>query len=140
MFEVYCVTSQFAGSPGPVPYVNLTCIVSLTTKITVTLFTIILTYSPLAAEKSGGTTDRVTADSPYNESRCSSVFNGAKWVFRLLDSLPMKICMIVFMLLRLQLLLRLESVVWLDLAFGLVLQLELVSGLYNWLFHLATVR
>ena len=34
--------------------------VSLTTKITVTLFTIISTYSPLAAEKSGGTIDRVT--------------------------------------------------------------------------------
>ena len=42
--------------------------VSLTTKITVTLFTIISTYSPLAAE-SGGTTDRVTTDSPYNEER-----------------------------------------------------------------------
>ena len=36
--------------------------VSLTTKITVTLFTIISTYSPLAAEKSGGTIDRVTTD------------------------------------------------------------------------------
>ena len=45
--------------------------VSLTTKITVTLFTIISTYSPLAAEKSGGTIDRVTANSPYNGARCS---------------------------------------------------------------------
>ena len=44
---------------------------SRTTKITVTLFTIISTYFPLAAEKSGGTTDRVTADSPYNGARCS---------------------------------------------------------------------
>ena len=43
--------------------------VSLTTKITVTLFTIISTYSPLAAEKSGGTINRVTTDSPYNEAR-----------------------------------------------------------------------
>ena len=38
---------------------------SLMSKITVMLFTIISTYSPLAAEKSGGTTDHVTADSPY---------------------------------------------------------------------------
>ena len=45
--------------------------VSLRTKITVTLFTIISTYSPLAAEKSGGTVDRVTTDSPYNEARCT---------------------------------------------------------------------
>ena len=45
--------------------------VSRTTKITVTLFTIISTYSPLAAEKSGGAIDRVTADSPYNGARCS---------------------------------------------------------------------
>ena len=45
--------------------------VSLTTKITVTLFTIISTYSPLEAEKSGGTTNRITADSPYNGARCS---------------------------------------------------------------------
>ena len=45
--------------------------VSLTTKITVTLFTIISTYSPLAAEKSGGTIDRVTTDSPYNEAHCT---------------------------------------------------------------------
>ena len=36
-----------------------------------TLFTIILTYSPLAAEKLGGTTDRVAADSPYNGVGCS---------------------------------------------------------------------
>ena len=40
--------------------------VSRTTKITVTLFAIISTFIPLAAEKSGGTTDRVIADSPYN--------------------------------------------------------------------------
>ena len=45
--------------------------VSLTTKITVTLFTIISTYSRLAAEKSGGTIDRVTTESPYNEARCT---------------------------------------------------------------------
>ncbi len=45
--------------------------VSLTTKITVTLFTIISTYPPLAAEKSRGTTDRVTTNSPYNEARCT---------------------------------------------------------------------
>ena len=46
--------------------------VSLTTKITVTLFTIISTYPPpLAAEKSGCTIDRVTTDSPYNEERCT---------------------------------------------------------------------
>ena len=36
--------------------------------------------------------------------------------------------------------LGLESVVWLGLGFWLVLQLELVSVLYNWLFYLATVR
>ena len=36
-----------------------------------TLFTIISTYSPLAAEKSRGTIDRVTTDSPYNEARCT---------------------------------------------------------------------
>ena len=36
--------------------------------------------------------------------------------------------------------LGLESVVWSGLVFGLVLQLGLVSGLYNWLFYLATVR
>ena len=47
---------------------------SLTTKITVTLFTIISTYSPLAAEKSGGTIDRVTTDSPYNEARCTGAW------------------------------------------------------------------
>ena len=45
--------------------------VSLTTKITVTLFTIISTYSPLAAEKSGGTIDRATTDLPYNEAHCT---------------------------------------------------------------------
>ena len=28
-------------------------------------------YSPLAAEKSGGTTDSVTTDQRYNEARCS---------------------------------------------------------------------
>ena len=54
-----------------VPYVLVDVVlilrVSLTTKITVTLFTIISTYSPLAEEKSGG----VTTDSPYNEARCS---------------------------------------------------------------------
>ena len=48
-------------------YVVLILHVSLTTKITVTL------YLPLflAAEKSGGTIDRVTTDSPYNEARCT---------------------------------------------------------------------
>ena len=45
--------------------------VSRTTKISVTLFTIVSSYSPLAAEESGGTTDRVTADSPYNGACCS---------------------------------------------------------------------
>ena len=45
--------------------------VSLKTKITVTLFTIISTHSPLAEEKSGGMIDRVTADSPYNGARCT---------------------------------------------------------------------
>ena len=35
---------------------------------------------------------------------------------------------------------NLESVVGLGLACGLVLQLGLVSGLYKWLFYLATVR
>ena len=46
--------------------------VSRTTKITVTLFTIISTYStPLAAEKSGGATGRVPADWPYNGACCS---------------------------------------------------------------------
>ena len=50
--------------------------VSPMTKITVTLFTIISTYSPLAAEKSRGTIDRVTTDSPYNEAR----FTGA-WLY-----------------------------------------------------------
>ena len=55
--------------------------VSLATKITVTLFTIISTYSPLAAEKSRGTIDRVTTDSPYNEARCSgaSLYLGRYW-------------------------------------------------------------
>ena len=28
-------------------------------------------YSPLVAEKSGGTIDRVTGDSPYNGAHCS---------------------------------------------------------------------
>ena len=41
------------------------------TKMTVMLFTIISTYSPLTAEKSGGTIDRVTADSHYNGARSS---------------------------------------------------------------------
>ena len=58
-----------------VPYVLVDVVLilhaSLTTKITVTLFTIISTYSPLAAGKSGGTIERVTTDSPYNEARCS---------------------------------------------------------------------
>ena len=36
--------------------------------------------------------------------------------------------------------LGIESVVWLGLGFWLVLKLELVSGLYNWLFYLATGR
>ena len=44
------------------------------TKITVTLFTIISTYSPLVAEKSGGTIDRATTDSPYNEARCTGAW------------------------------------------------------------------
>ena len=44
---------------------------SRSTKITVTLFTIISTYSPLAAEKSGDMNDRVTADSPYSGVLCS---------------------------------------------------------------------
>ena len=39
--------------------------------MTMTLFTIISTYSLLAEEKSGGTIDRVTADLPYNEGRCT---------------------------------------------------------------------
>ena len=45
--------------------------VSLTTKITVKLFTIISTYSTLAAEKSGGTIDRFTADQPYHGACCT---------------------------------------------------------------------
>ena len=61
-----------------VPYVLVDVVlilhVSLTTKITVTLFTIISTYSPLAAEKSGGTIDRATTDSPYNEARCTGAW------------------------------------------------------------------
>ena len=61
-----------------VPYVLVDVVlilhVSLMTKITVTLFTIISTYSPLAAEKSGGTIDRATTDSPYNEARCTGVW------------------------------------------------------------------
>ena len=36
--------------------------------------------------------------------------------------------------------LGLQSVVGLGLACGLVLRLGLVSGLYKWLFYLATVR
>ena len=53
--------------------------------------------------------------------------------------------MIAFMLVRVQLGLSpvglwLESVVGLGLAFGLVLRLGLVSGLYKWLFYLATVK
>ena len=36
--------------------------------------------------------------------------------------------------------LGLESVVGLGLPFGLVLRLGLISGLYKWLFYLATVR
>ena len=36
--------------------------------------------------------------------------------------------------------LGLESVVGLGLAFGLVLQLGLVLGLYKWLFYLSTMR
>ena len=36
--------------------------------------------------------------------------------------------------------LGLESVVGLGLACGLVLRLGIVSGLYKWLFYLATVR
>ena len=36
--------------------------------------------------------------------------------------------------------LGLESVVGLGLACGLFLRLRLVSGLYKWLFYLATVR
>ena len=39
-----------------------------------TLFTIISTYSPLAAEKSGGTIDRVTTDSPYSKARCTGAW------------------------------------------------------------------
>ena len=61
-----------------VPYVLVDVVlilhVSLMTKITVTLFTIISTYSPLAAEKSGGTIDRATTDSPYNEARCTGAW------------------------------------------------------------------
>ena len=45
--------------------------VSLMNKITVKLFTIISTYSPLAAEKSRGTIDCVTADQPYNGACCT---------------------------------------------------------------------
>ena len=56
-----------------VPYVLVDVVlslhVSLTTKITVTLF--VYHYSPLAAEQSGGTIDRVTTNSPYNKARCS---------------------------------------------------------------------
>ena len=61
----------------PVPYgtvwvdVVLILHVSRTTKMTVTLFSIISTYSTLAAEKSKGTIDRITADSPYNGALCS---------------------------------------------------------------------
>ena len=44
---------------------------SRTTKITVKVFTIISTYSPLAAEKSGDMNDRVTAYSPYSGARRS---------------------------------------------------------------------
>ena len=36
--------------------------------------------------------------------------------------------------------LGLESVVGLSLLFGLISRLGLVSGLYKWLFYLATVR
>ncbi len=66
----YCY--DFGHYSVRVPYVLVDVVlllhVSLTTKITVTLFTII---PPLAAEKSGGTIDRVTTDSPYNEARCT---------------------------------------------------------------------
>ena len=41
---------------------------------------------------------------------------------------------------RMKMGLWLGSVVGLGLAFGLVLRLGLVSGLYKWLFYLATVR
>ena len=69
----YCY--DFGHYSVRVPYVLVDVVLilhaSLTTKITVTLFTIISTYSPLAAEKSGGTIDRLTTDSPYNEARCT---------------------------------------------------------------------
>ena len=69
------LTYAFGHYSVHVPYVLVDVVlilhVSLTTKITVTLFTIISTYSPLAEEKSGGTIDRVTTDSPYNEARCN---------------------------------------------------------------------
>ncbi len=46
--------------------------VSLTTKITIysdVIYHYFNIFPPLAAEKSGGTIDRVTTDSPYNEAR-----------------------------------------------------------------------
>ena len=67
------MTSDISDYSVRVPHVLVDVIlhVSLTPKMTVKLFTIISTYSPLAAEKSGGTTDRVTADQPYNGARCT---------------------------------------------------------------------
>ena len=65
----YCY--DFGHYSVRVPYMLVDVVlilhVSLTTKITVTLFKVI----PLAAEKLGGTIDRVTTDSPYNEARCT---------------------------------------------------------------------
>ncbi len=73
------------------------------------------------------------------------VFYGVKLVFHLSLSLPRKIIMITFMHCKVVELydqggLGSESVVGLGLACGLVLRLGIVSGLYKWLFYLATVR
>ena len=69
------MTSDISDYSVRVPYVLVDVVlishVSLTTKITVKIFTIISTYSPLAAEKSGGKIDRVTADQPYNGACCT---------------------------------------------------------------------
>ena len=69
------MTSDISDYSVRVPYVLVDVVlilhVSLTTKITVKLFTIISTCSPLAAEKSGSAIDRVTADQPYNGARCT---------------------------------------------------------------------
>ena len=74
--------------------------------------------------------------SPFPYTLC--VFNGAKWVFRLSDSLPRKIVKKAAVMIKVEL--GLESGVWLGLVFELVLRYILVSVLYLWLFYLATAR